>query len=407
MFQGRTAKQQRSEQKRALAIEEKRTLNSKKSNPNISAPQGTHTVFESGSDSDTDLRKALKKKAKVKKKINGSYEKKITGKAADRWLGFSSADDDDDDVHVNTIEPEPGLPSKPQFEGKHGEKLMRLQRQIGQDKRFEVTSAFLEESSDGSSDEQEHEENDFEKEKNMSLAVLQSLMGSIVCTGRDKEIRNKRKLMDVQRYDPDDERCADLEIKPDTRLPVDDVKNKKKLDKNPITIEHPVVSEDRFYSVSSELDFSNDKQTHSFSFFSMPETQLETEQEEIDSSTTGDNTKISKRLQTKKSLLQQLDSSSDEERKVKDDEQTQQIEEVQENVDSDNGFFFLYDSSGDLKGRLADGVRHFMRTETVEELESKWKLKRKFLLQDYKKKRKDALRRLKRLRAHQHTPYKK
>ena len=398
MSQARTAKQQRSEQKRALALEEKRTLNSQKSNLNISTPQGTHTVFESdhnGSDSDRELEeksKALEKKAKVKKTINGAYEKKITGKIADQWLGFSSGDEE------NTNGTEPDLPSKPQFEGKHGEKLMRLQRRIGQDKRFEVTPAFLEESSDDSSDEQEGVENDFEMEKSMSLAVLQSLMGSKVIIRKNKETRNKREVMNVQRYDPDDERCADLEVKDESRLAIDDLKMTKKSDQISTTVEHPVVSEDRFYTVCSELDFSDGKrkQTHSFSFLDV----LETQHEEVDSSTTRHNAKMSKKLQTKKSLLQQLDSSSDEESKVRDDQQTPQTEDIQQSVDSDNGFFFLYDSTGNLKGRLANGVRHFMRTESVEEMESKWKFKRKFLLQDYKKKRKDTLRRLKRSRVH-------
>ncbi|XP_065826808.1 nucleolar protein 8-like [Oscarella lobularis] len=325
---------------------------------------GNHVVFQDDSDEEIDLKQTSYKKTSGK----------VTGKAADDWLGLDGSDDESEIV----------LKQKPHLESKGGEKLMALQRRIGRDERFELTEAFADsdEDEENESDEDlnESESHDFEKEKEKSLMILQSVLGNKIVMKRNQDADLGVKM---KRYDPNDSRGEELVI----GTPAKSAKKTKKREKvvEP-EADEPQVSKEKFYSVSNDLKLSASSSSKPFSFADMFNEELS--KEDVEQSND-----VSKAQSIVKSRLcpSPVDSSD---------------EDIEDNaIDSSNdvppppppapseGFFFLINDPHKLTGRLAEGVQQFVRTKTLEEIESEWCETRAALTQDYKKKRKDAMRR--------------
>ncbi|XP_062507540.1 nucleolar protein 8-like [Corticium candelabrum] len=428
----RNLKKQRSEQRRLLAVEETRKRFKHRLKSFVSTCKGSHIVFESDSDVDSphmsvysdherfqQQRHTEKKNEDVEKvlmsekRLDRTHTYKITGKVADEWLGFGNNNDNDNDNESSTSSTSDGrssgdddlIPIRPQFEGKRGEKLMKLQQRVGQDRRFEVTRAFLDESESENEDKFESDDRDeYEREKNMSLAVLHSVVGSSkACLAKSK---SNKQAISMKRFDPRDDKCAELEVKHQTISETEDSQAVRQPDTRQVVTNCPLVSTERFFQVNSDLQFSGDTGSHKFSF--LETLKKSTGNFETDAvNMTLDREKSS--MNARRVMKQQV-SSSDEESEINDDHQAVLEDEAHEimdkndsDVNADEGFFFSFDSIGDFRGRLASGVIQFMRTKSIEEIESMWKLNRKTLTQDYKKKRKDALRRIRKSNHHQST----
>ncbi|CAL1541803.1 unnamed protein product [Lymnaea stagnalis] len=191
-------------EKRLLAIREKLKLKDQQTSIMQKALQkvdskensGNRIVFssdsESGasSDSDKDGIEELNIKSKIKKK------QKLT-------LFENSSDDDSDSEAM--------FESKPHFEGKKGEKLMKLERKIG-DSRFKLDAKFAESDSDEGSEKEKEEideamdiDEGLQKEKAASLKVLENVIGKSTLDRFSEKIkRNTKHLIDMNavRFDP-------------------------------------------------------------------------------------------------------------------------------------------------------------------------------------------------------------
>eukprot|EP00118_Oscarella_pearsei_P027612 m.1348 g.1348 ORF g.1348 m.1348 type:complete len:389 (+) comp6250_c0_seq1:11-1177(+) len=300
---------------------------------------------------------------------------KITGKAAADWLGLAGDDSDGDDVV---------LQNKPHLDGKGGQKLMAIQRRIGPDKRFEITEAFAESEDDGEEDDQVDEsEQDYEKERVKSLMILQSVLGNGIITTK----RKQRSNLDMKRYDPNMAGAAEMVILPSA------VEEKKKVSiKATAKVESlvdtgPQVSKKKFYSVSSDFKLSS---TKPFSFSDMFSENLPTnaEHEVMDEIMIPSDEEPDKFTHLYQSPV---DSSSDE-GEVEARQESPTVQMLPAASHESEGFFFLTEEPNVLRGRLANGVQSFVRTKTIEEIESEWRESRAMLTQDYKKKWKDATR---------------
>ncbi|MED6274740.1 hypothetical protein CHARACLAT_019431 [Characodon lateralis] len=328
---------------------------------------------------------------------------------------------------------------RPEFEGRAGQKLMALQSRFGTDERFRMDSRFLEEEEEeeDETEAQKSLEDDeaLEKEKKKNLTILQSVLGSSLQTS-SKTAGKAKKFRDVSalHYDPSKEEHAAFEAKTDETKKESKVTRRKKREE---AQKLPEVSKDIYFEVSGDLKavfgpmndgsadgeeeknwdqvveeeggggeqqllsslLSADPNTMSeestgfrFSFFA-------DESEAVSGETT--EYKAEKIQAPKVSWHQDPrfhDSSSEEEEE--EDQEEEEEKEVQsstgaeiteEETPSKPDFFFF--SSDDH--RLKDGPRLFCRTSQLEEQREQWEERTSTLRQEYRKKHKDARRKLK------------
>ncbi|KAM3835990.1 nucleolar protein 8 [Diretmus argenteus] len=326
---------------------------------------------------------------------------------------------------------------RPQFEGRAGNKLMALQSRFGTDERFRMDSRFLEE--DG---EEEKEESDtkrsveeegevLEEEKRKNLSILQSVLNihpqppSSNKTGKTKTFRDVSAL----HYDPSREEHAAFEttaeeIKKESKA----TRRKKREEAEKL----PEVSKDIYYNVTADLkevfgptmdgagaegekiswdqeeeeeggrreedqavlssllsaDPSTAKEPSSgfkFSFFG-------------DEMETGSGETAEYRVETIQGskLSWQRDprfhDSSSEEEEEEHEEEEEQIsitaKITEEKTPSKTDLFFFYPEDD----RLTEGPRLFCGSSQQQREE--WEEKRSSLIQEYRKKHRDARRKL-------------
>ncbi|KAK3767572.1 hypothetical protein RRG08_003834 [Elysia crispata] len=131
---------------------------------------------------------------------------------------FDSSDDESDEDDYDEM-----FKSKPQFEGKRGEKLLKLENRIG-DKRFKLDAKFADTDSEEEEDDDKDEEaakledasrnamdidsdlsSKLKEEKNSNLKVLEDVVGkSTLDRFSEKLSRNTKKIIDMNsvRFDP-------------------------------------------------------------------------------------------------------------------------------------------------------------------------------------------------------------
>jgi len=204
---------------------------------------------------------------------------KISGSQASSWLGLDNCSDDEDaqlteDFDVNLVI------EKPHFEGKAGERLFKLQRRFGGDKRFDLNERFLEsddenevaeddnhlnaknnlvESKDSSGKHEEEEEHtiiNLRQEKEMERKVLGSILGEDLSLGfGEKEFgeENSRfRSSETVRYDPtrEDHKQFEQEKKePEKKKKKETKKEEKQQEQEELVL--PKVSQERYHSVES------------------------------------------------------------------------------------------------------------------------------------------------------------
>ncbi|XP_041837226.1 nucleolar protein 8 [Melanotaenia boesemani] len=320
---------------------------------------------------------------------------------------------------------------RPQFEGQAGQKLMALQSRFGTDERFRMDSRFLEEEEGEEETEAKksltEEDEALEEERKKSLSILQSVLGNSHQPSSSKTDGKAKKFRDVSalHYDPSKEEHAAFETKTDeTKKESKSARRKKREEAQKL----PEVSKEIYYEVSGDLKAvfgqtkdaegeetnwdkveeeeggGEEKEELLSSFLTADPSTKEEEPSGFKFSFFGDNAEEGgeetteykvENIQAPKVSWQQdprfHDSSSEEEEEEQEkDEEQSSIKTTEEETPSKPDFFFFHPD--DL--RLKEGPRLFCRTSQLEEMREEWEERRTTLRLEYRKKHKDAQRKL-------------
>ena len=285
--------------------------------------------------------------------------------------------DDGDDDNVNQFA------ARRQFEGASGEKLFRLQQQIGTDKRFRLDERFAvssDEEGAGSDGEGVTSDDGMEEEKEQSRRILASLLGT-----SSSVVKKKPSAFPlVRRFDPSVASCADMEqeIKHDPEV-------EPTLSEDEELAEHtnspPPVGKESYYKVSSHLKNlltdreEKEEKQHTFNFFADEKDHVEDEVRAsyppVEEVGTVKTTRMTKSLDPieDEECVSDGDTSRDHSKRL---------------------LFFFHSSDPLLSNRLEENM--FYRSKTPEELIEKWTERRTAVKLAYKRSRKLALKRTKR-----------
>ncbi|KAM6325686.1 nucleolar protein 8 isoform 1-T1 [Podargus strigoides] len=164
-----------------------------------SQPAGKHKhiIFDSDVESEAEGDEMLKKDVS----LGNTHEDESAPKTSSRL--FESSEDEQDDTDNERFK------IKPQFEGKAGEKLLKLQSRFGTDERFRMDARFL----DSDSEEEEtkvlkaDEDEELAAEKKKNLQILGSLLNinlepkpAITATNAKKFNSAFKKFLHQMRY---------------------------------------------------------------------------------------------------------------------------------------------------------------------------------------------------------------
>ncbi|XP_043978379.1 nucleolar protein 8 isoform X2 [Gambusia affinis] len=345
--------------------------------------------------------------------------------------------DSEDDEEGGEEEDGSRFDIRPEFEGPAGQKLMALQSRFGTDERFRLDSRFLEEEEEEEETEVQkslmEDEEALEEEKKKNLSILQSVLGTGQQAG-GKTAGKAKQFRDVSalHYDPSKEEHAAFETKTEeTKKESKAARRKKREEAQKL----PEVSKEIYFQVSGDLKAvfgqTNDGSAEGEEGTNWDEEEEEKaggEEEQLlpsllsadpsskseessgfrfsffgDESAAGSGEtaeyKAEKMKAPKVSWHQDPrfhDSSSEEE--VEEDEQEEKEEEqssveaknTKEETPSQPDFFFF--SSDDH--RLTEGPKLFCRTSQLEEQRERWEERTSTLRQEYRKKHRDARRKL-------------
>ncbi|XP_028302597.1 nucleolar protein 8 isoform X2 [Gouania willdenowi] len=391
----------------------------------------TKTLFQGSQSEDEETDEAAAKNTKKEKLL----------KSSGRLLFDGSEDEEDGDEDDGDM-----FDIKPQFEGRAGQKLMELQSRFGTDERFRMDSRFLEE--DGDKDEtsetkpsRAEDDEALEEERKKNLSILQSVLGSSEQTCSSKTTSKAKKFRDVSalHYDPSREEHAAFETKTeDVKKESKSARRKKREEAQKL----PEVSKEIYYDVSGDLkdvfgqttkdvaeeeekinwdqvDEEEPKQEETTTLSSVVSDRPTEEEEESSGfkfSFFGDDAEMEitetaeYKVESIKVSWQQdprfHDSSSEEEDEDDADEQEEDEEqssatcsattsatnaESKQETTSKVDFFFFFHAND---SRLTDGPRLFRRVSELEEQREQWEERRSSLRLEYRKKHKDAKRRL-------------
>ncbi|XP_078355768.1 uncharacterized protein LOC144640533 [Oculina patagonica] len=376
---------------------------------------------------------------KIMEKAAYSVGDKISGSKASSWLGLDSDSDDQEDDDGDE-QNEELVTVKPHFEGKAGEELFKLQRTFGGDKRFELDSRFLEseeEDGDNHTDNfgdrgkevvrsdakkslsedyrdivSKQEEDDISRslteEKEMAMKVLSNILGGnfrAEYSGQESqekvpEFRN----MAIVHYDPareDHKQFEQTAAEETEKKETEPAFHQEKRSEDPVL---PEVSNDKYHDVNTsslaEL-FGNKEQGASFTFFSQgPVDDDDSAAEERSHVNVGAAEEIKTNPWQSATKLP-YDSSDDDD----DDDDKDVVGAVDNGIQSNKStshleeLFFFHPDDPELANRINDQETPFMRTGSQEEVSEYWVSVRSDLTQDYKRKRKDAVRRQNKLAA--------
>ncbi|KFV01484.1 Nucleolar protein 8, partial [Tauraco erythrolophus] len=211
-----------------------------------SQPAGKHKhiIFNSDEESEAEGDETLKKDASLG---NTHEEDESAPKTSGRL--FESSDDEQDDTDDERFK------IKPQFEGKAGEKLLKLQSRFGTDERFRMDARFLESDSEGEAETnilKADEEEELAAEKKKNLQILGSLLHiNLEHPKPTKRATSAKKFKDINalRYDPTRQDHAVFERKPSATEKESKAKRKKKEESE----KPPEVSKETYYDIAVDL----------------------------------------------------------------------------------------------------------------------------------------------------------
>ncbi|XP_014023857.2 nucleolar protein 8 isoform X1 [Salmo salar] len=358
----------------------------------------------------------------------------LKDKASEKLAGGNLFDDDDDEEEKKRDGDR--FQIKPQFEGKAGAKLMQLQSRFGTDERFQMDHRFID--SDEDEDEPEEElsqperECELEEEKKKSLDILNNLLNiNVRPSDPNKPTAKGKTFRDISalQYDPTKEEHAafetkNVEPKKDSKL----ARKKKREEAEKL----PEVSRAMYYDVSMDLKevfgTSKEEQTEEEEEKNVA---WDKEEEETSQATAVDPVMVSSHLSTNEGEASSgfkfsffggdtaaetntekeeyhietlkgakvswqvdprfQDSSDEEEQEEEEEEQIDTTTPTEEPLASKKAFFFF---QLDDK-RLKEGPKAFCRSSKLEDQREEWEEKRTGLKEEYRKKHKDARRKLK------------
>ncbi|NXU14244.1 NOL8 protein, partial [Pardalotus punctatus] len=170
-----------------------------------------HIIFDSDVENEAEVDEMLKKDASL-----GNMHREVSDKSAPKPSGrlFDSSEDEQEDTDDERFK------LKPQFEGKAGEKLLKLQSRFGTDERFRMDARFLENDSDEEAETNSlkaDEEEELAVEKKKNLQILGSLLNiNLEQPKPNKTATSVKKFKDINalRYDPTRPDHAVFERKP-------------------------------------------------------------------------------------------------------------------------------------------------------------------------------------------------
>ncbi|KFZ54326.1 Nucleolar protein 8, partial [Antrostomus carolinensis] len=212
-----------------------------------SQPAGKHKhiLFNSDVESEAEIDEMLKKDASLG---NRHEEDESACKTSGRL--FESSEDEQDDTDDERFK------IKPQFEGKAGEKLLKLQSRFGTDERFRMDARFLESDSEEEAETnilKADEEEELAAEKKKNLQILGSLLNiNLEHPKSTKMATSAKKFKDINalRYDPTRQDHAVFERKPSATEKESKAKRKKRREESE---KLPEVSEETYYHIAADL----------------------------------------------------------------------------------------------------------------------------------------------------------
>ncbi|NXL73155.1 NOL8 protein, partial [Leptocoma aspasia] len=206
------------------------------------AGQHKHIIFDSDVEDEAEVDEMLKKDASL-----GRGHGEVTLKPSGRL--FESSEDEQEDTDDERFK------IKPQFEGKAGEKLLQLQSRFGTDERFRMDARFLESDSEEEAETNSlkaDEEEELAAEKKKNLQILGSLLNiNLEQAKPNKAATSVKKFKDINalRYDPTREDHAVFERKQSATEKESRAKRKKKEESETL----PQVSEEIYYDIAADL----------------------------------------------------------------------------------------------------------------------------------------------------------
>jgi len=339
------------------------------SNLDTSTTNKNRIVFD---DSDEDVGMEVDHKDTKEVKVDDVLPAK---KGTEKLDLFGNSDEEDDAEQLFTV--------KKQFQGEEGEKLFKLQQRFGNDERFRLDERFAKESSDESDDNvQEEETGDQSKvtikeEKENQFSILEGLLGKSIAKVRKGD---KQKDETFERYDPSKEEHVQFIIKQAEKEDVIEVEEEVIPDEPAVE-----VSKETFFEVDSTIKDLFSKPTEKTSMFSFLGEAVESTEEQ----SKAESVAVVAPQTNKKELNWQkaLDEAKDMQTEDIDVKDTSNVnDEVVSNPPNK-----LFSTADDKRPKIG---KSFMRSEPIEVIEEQWKALRAGLVEGYKKKNKDAVRRV-------------
>ncbi|NWV06375.1 NOL8 protein, partial [Ptilonorhynchus violaceus] len=201
-----------------------------------------HIIFDSDVENEAEGDEMLQKDASLGN-MHGESAPKPSGRL------FDSSEDEQEDMDDERFK------IKPQFEGKAGEKLLKLQSRFGTDERFRMDARFLESDSEEEAETNSlkaDEEEELAVEKKKNLQILGSLLNiNLEQPKPNKTATNVKKFKDINalRYDPTRQDHEVFERKPSATEKESKAKRKKKEESQTL----PQVSEEIYYDIAADL----------------------------------------------------------------------------------------------------------------------------------------------------------
>ncbi|KAM9374817.1 nucleolar protein 8 [Phaethornis superciliosus] len=383
-----------------------------------SAGKHKHIILNSDVESEAEVDEMLKDTSL--RNTNG--KDKSAAKTSSRLFESSEEEQDDTDNERFKI--------KPQFEGKAGEKLLQLQSRFGTDERFRMDARFLESDSEEEAETnilKTDDEEELAAEKKKNLEILGSLLNiNLEHHKPTKPATSAKKFKDINalRYDPTREDHTIFERKPSATEKESKAKRKKKKEESQKV---PEVSKETYYKISVDLkEFFGSSKSNSDKNEEMPlgkdssrpntgSNAAEDSSDfrfnffgDIEESVIKEEPYVIETIKPVKVSWQEdprfQDSSSegDDEPEASENERDKEMQVIfvfilstwlffsSPQTESARCFFFSKDDE-----RLREGPKLFCRSVDLSEEKDGWEDRRRLLIEECRKKHKDARRKVK------------
>lgn len=316
---------------------------------------------------------------------------------------FDSSSENEDDEEID----EERFRIRPEYEGKAGKQLMKLQARFQNDERFRMDEKFIDEpdSSEVDSEEEEKHGNNNQKESSDEKSRAYKILGEVLGTTTVAKVERKKAMFrDVSaiHFDPTKEDHKQFEMEPNKKKEKVVKTNKDIMDSSDDeetqnaekqNEELPEVTKERFYEVMSDSfkdafsDKGPDLASKSFSLMS-------TFEGKEDSDTNDQDMFDSKEVPDYKKLEQTLwnpDGADRNDRIMSSDQEDGELYNPVRLCTSNQTFFF----SSENDERVKEGISAFYRKEDFDEIRKEWLQNRQSLVNAYRTKHKSLSRRKK------------